>query len=70
MIHILCKRCKRWIPRKRGKKSYTFSVFETRFSNNIKQIKCFCGRWTYNPNGAKFFGTKEQIKVIFNKSSL
>ena len=71
MIHILCKRCKGWIPRKRGKHAYTYSVFETKIDHNgVKQIKCFCGRWTHDPRGARFFGTKEQIVKILNKKRL
>lgn len=65
MLHILCKRCKGWIPRKRGKCAYTYSAFETRTdANGKKQIRCFCGRWTHDPRGARFIGTKEQIESI------
>lgn len=64
MLHILCKRCKGWIPRKRGKYAYTYSAFETRISNGAKQIKCFCGRWTHDPRVTRFIGTKEQIEAI------
>jgi len=65
MLHILCKHCKGWIPRKRGKHASTYSVFETRTNENgLRQIKCFCGRWTYDPRGARFIGTKEQIEAI------
>ncbi len=65
MLHILCKRCKSWIPRKRGKHVYTYSAFETRINNEgVRQIRCFCGRWTHDPRGARFFGTKEQIDTI------
>ena len=68
MLHILCKRCKGWIPRKRGKRAYTYSVFETRVNESgARQIKCFCGRWTHDPRGAKFIGTKEQIGKILDK---
>ena len=70
MLHILCKNCKGWIPRKRGKNAYIYSVFETRINENgSRQIKCFCGRWTYDPRGARFIGTKEQINKILNKRS-
>ena len=70
MLHILCKRCKGWIPRKRGKHSYTYSVFETRTNENgSKQIKCFCGRWTHDPRGARVVGTKEQVVQILSKKS-
>ena len=65
MIHILCKRCKGWIPRKRGKRAYAYSVFETRTgTEGVRQIKCLCGRWTYDPRRAKFTGTKKQIEAI------
>jgi len=65
MLHILCKRCKGWIPRKRGKRAYTYSVFEMRTNaEGRREIKCFCGRWTHDPRGARFIGTKEQIKAI------
>ena len=65
MLHILCKRCKGWIPRKRGKRAYSYSAFETRMTaEGSKQIKCFCGRWTHDPRGAKFIGTKEQVEAI------
>ncbi len=68
MLHILCKRCKGWIPRKRGKHAYTYSVFDTRTTDDgTRQIKCFCGRWTYDQRGANFYGTKEQIKKILSK---
>lgn len=65
MLHILCKRCKGWIPRKRGKHAYSYNAFEARVSPEGKrQIKCFCGRWTYDPRGARFIGTKDQIDAI------
>lgn len=68
MVHILCKSCKGWIPRKRGKHAYTYSVFKTRINKEgSRQIKCFCGRWTSDPRGARFFGTKEQVDKILNK---
>ncbi len=67
MIHVLCKKCKCWIPRKHGKKAYRYEVFETRIKDGASQIKCFCGRWIYNPKNAKFYGTKEQIVQIKNK---
>lgn len=67
MIHILCRKCKSWIPRKQGKTGYSYEVFEKRIKNRVRQIKCFCGRWTYNPQNAKFHGTKEQIEQIQNK---
>ena len=69
MLHILCKRCKGWIPRKRGRYAYTFSLFKTRINNDgLKQIQCFCGRWTHDPRMAKFIGTKEQIDKILEKN--
>lgn len=65
MLHILCKRCKSWIPRKRGKHAYTYSVFKTRIvEGGTRQIRCFCGRWTYDPRGSVFYGTKEQIETL------
>lgn len=65
MLHILCKRCKCWIPRKRGRYAYTYNGFELRIKDDgAKQIKCSCGRWTYDPRDAKFFGTREQINKI------
>ena len=65
MLHILCKRCKSWIPRKRGKRAFSYSFFETKITaKNIRQIKCFCGRWTHDPRSAKFIGTREQIEAI------
>lgn len=65
MLHILCKRCKCWIPRKRGYSAYTYGNFESRTKDDgAKQIKCLCGKWTYDPRGAKFFGTREQIDKI------
>jgi hypothetical protein len=68
MLHILCKRCKGWIPRKRGKRSYTYSVFETRTNENgARQIKCFCGRWTHDPRKVSFTATKEQMEQILRK---
>ena len=68
MLHILCKRCKGWVPRKRGRHAYTYSVFETRVNESgSRQIKCLCGRWTYDPRNSKFVGTKEQIEQILNK---
>ena len=70
MIHILCKRCKGWIPRKRGKNAYSYSALETRINDNSsRQVKCFCGRWTHDPRGAKFIGTKEQIEAIKQRRS-
>jgi hypothetical protein len=67
MLHILCKRCKCWIPRKRGRNAYTYSGFETRTQDGVKQIKCLCGRWTYDNRNAVFLGTKEQIEKILKK---
>lgn len=69
MIHILCKRCKGWIPRKRGKHAYSYSGFEARTNaDGSRQIKCFCGRWTHDSRGAKFIGTKKQIETIKQRS--
>lgn len=58
MIHILCKKCKCWIPRKRGKNAYSYEIFETRIIDDKNQIKCFCGHWTYNPQNARFYWIK------------
>lgn len=65
MLHILCKRCKCWIPRKHGVNAFQYNCFEERVGKDkIKQIKCLCGYWTYDPRGAKFVGTKRQIEKI------
>jgi len=66
MLRIQCKRCKCWIPRKNGKYSCTYSIYKTRNNEGKKQIKCLCGRWTHDPRGVKFIGTKEQIEKILN----
>lgn len=65
MLHILCKRCKCWIPRKHGDHAYSYNRFELRTKDDgAKQIKCLCGRWTHDPRGAIFFGTKDQVNKI------
>ncbi len=70
MLHILCKKCKGWIPRKRSKNAYTYSVFETRTNvDGSRQIKCFCGRWTHDLRGARFYGTKDQVGKILRRAS-
>ncbi len=68
MLHILCKRCKGWLPLKRGKFAYTYAAFKIRVIDRTSQIQCFCGRWTYDPRGMGFTGTKEQIHKILKRS--
>jgi|MDTC01.1.fsa_nt_gb hypothetical protein len=67
MLHILCKRCKCWIPRQHGKYAYSFGPFKTKTdTEGIKQIRCLCGRWTHDTRVIKILGTAEQIKEIKN----
>jgi len=41
--------------------------FEARTKDHQRQIRCLCGRWTYDPRAARFVATRKQISEISKK---